>query len=128
MWEVFHLGSAMPYHNILGGTKIIEFLRNGHRLSKPELCPQYIYDIMLECWQERHLTRPTFLQLKSQLKSFLPPSSQGFLELRYSGTPHDSNLELLDLHHGSNPEITLQYSSIHFTKESNQSSNLSRYC
>ena len=70
MWEVFHLGSALPYadHNVPG--EIIEFLQNGHRLSKPALCPQFIYDIMLECWQEQHLFRPTFLQLKSQLQKF----------------------------------------------------------
>ena len=98
MWEIFELGSAIPYGDLLGGKKIIEFLRNGHRLSKPELCPQYIYDIMLECWQERHSIRPTFFQLKSQLENFLVPSSklpsskmpsnQKSREERYSGTPH----------------------------------------
>ena len=95
MWEIFHLGSAIPYNVLLGRKKIVEFLLNGHRLSKPELCPQYIYDIMLECWQERHSLRPTFLQLKSQLEIFLAPSSQlpsnqKSREERYSGTPHCS--------------------------------------
>ena len=70
MWEVFHLGSAIPYGLYYSEAKIIEFLKNGYRLSKPELCPQYIYDIMLQCWQERHLTRPTFQELKNQLKIF----------------------------------------------------------
>ena len=97
MWEVFHLGSALPYadHNVPG--EIIEFLQNGHRLSKPALCPQFIYDIMLECWQEKHLKRPTFLQMKKQLKHFSVPfndlqSSQNLSmkvsnDLRYSRTP-----------------------------------------
>ena len=113
MWEVFHLGSGLPYYNLLGKKKIIEFLQNGHRLSKPELCPQYIYGIMLECWQEKHLIRPTFLQLKGKLENFLSLSQQSSKEVRYSGTPH-----------GSNSERGLQYSSIELTKKSNLSSNM----
>ena len=70
MWEVFHLGSATPYSIFYSEKNIIQFLQNGSRLSKPDLCPQYIYDIMLQCWQEKHLIRPTFQQLKNQLQIF----------------------------------------------------------
>ena len=70
MWEVFHLGSAIPYGIFYAETKIINFLQNGFRLSKPELCPQSVYEIMLQCWQEKHLIRPTFQQLKNQLQIF----------------------------------------------------------
>ena len=70
MWELFHLGSAIPYADKKQPGEIIELLQNGYRLNKPELCPQYVYDIMLECWQENHLLRPIFLQLKSQLQNF----------------------------------------------------------
>ena len=45
-----------------------DFLRNGHRLSKPELCPKHIYDIMLQCWHEKHWFRPSFSKLKILLK------------------------------------------------------------
>ena len=45
-----------------------DFLRNGHRLSKPELCPIHIYDIMLQCWHEKHWFRPSFSKLKILLK------------------------------------------------------------
>ena len=67
MWEIFHLGSEIPYESKNGTKEILQFLEKGHRLGKPELCPQYIYDLMLECWQEWHLLRPTFLQLKNKL-------------------------------------------------------------
>ena len=73
MWDIFQLGAAIPYGDIYSGEKIIEFLQNGHRLSKPVLCPQYIYDMMLDCWKEKHLTRPTFSKLKSHLEYFLSP-------------------------------------------------------
>ena len=70
MWEVFYLGSAVPYGDKKDFEEILDFLRKGHRLSKPPLCPEYIYDLMLDCWHDNHLYRPRFKQLKSQLKTF----------------------------------------------------------
>ena len=70
MWEVFYVGSAVPYGDKKDFEEILDFLRKGHRLSKPPLCPEYIYDLMLDCWQENHLYRKSFQQLKSQLKTF----------------------------------------------------------
>ena len=67
IWEVFHLGVKIPYGEMTDYEKVIKYLKDGHRLSKPELCPQHIYDLMIECWSENYLQRPTFLQLKDQL-------------------------------------------------------------
>ena len=72
VWEVFQLGCTIPYGDKSEFEEIIEFLNNGHRLCKPTLCPQYIYDLMLECWSENYLCRPTFLELKNQLIKFAP--------------------------------------------------------
>ena len=69
MWEVFYLGSAVPYGDKKDFEEILDFLRKGHRLSKPPMCPEYIYDLMLDCWFDNHLYRPTFKELKSQLKT-----------------------------------------------------------
>ena len=70
MWEIFYMGSAVPY----GEKKydeILDFLKKGHRLSKPPMCQEFIYDLMLDCWHENHLHRPTFKQLKSQLTALV---------------------------------------------------------
>ena len=75
MWEVFYLGSAVPYGDKKGFEEILDFLRKGHRLSKPPMCPEYIYDLMLDCWHDNHLYRPRFKQLKSQLKKFDPDTN-----------------------------------------------------
>ena len=72
MWEVFYLGSAVPYGDKKDFEEILGFLQRGHRLSKPPMCPQYIYDLMLDCWHDNHLYRPRFKQLKIQLKTFDP--------------------------------------------------------
>ena len=70
VWEIFHLGAAIPYGDNNDYEEVIKFLKNGSRLGQPPLCPQYVYNLMLECWMENHLYRPTFLQLKNQLKIF----------------------------------------------------------
>ena len=70
MWEVFYLGSAVPYGDKKDFEEILDFLRKGHRLSKPPMCPEYIYDLMLDCWHDNHLYRPRFKQLKNQLQTF----------------------------------------------------------
>ena len=97
MWEIFHLGSAVPYGDKKRFEEVIEFLQNGDRLSKPPMCPQDIYDLMLECWMENYLYRPTFSQLKNQLKNFVPkkhsPSSapdEGHKNLLYTDIQHDN--------------------------------------
>ena len=72
MWELFYLGSAVPYGDKKDFEEILDFLKKGHRLRKPPMCPEYIYDLMLDCWFENHLYRPTFKQLKSQLKAVVP--------------------------------------------------------
>ena len=76
MWEVFYLGSAVPYGDKKDFEEIIEFLQRGQRLGKPPLCPKYVHEIMLECWYENHLCRPTFNQLKTELKKAKPESEE----------------------------------------------------
>ena len=68
MWELFYLGSAVPYGDNKEFEEILDFLLKGHRLSKPPMCPEYIYDLMLDCWFENHSYRPTFKEVKSRLK------------------------------------------------------------
>ena len=76
MWEIFYLGSAIPYGSSKGVPEIKTFLQNGQRLEKPPLCPKFVYDLMQECWQENYLYRPTFNHLKSQLKKFDPKKEE----------------------------------------------------
>ena len=64
-----------------------DFLRNGHRLSKPELCPKHIYDIMLQCWHEKHWFRPSFSKLKILLKV------RKENEDRYTSTPERTRID-----------------------------------
>ena len=73
MWELFHLGNVEPYANITDSNSYPEislFLKNGQRLEKPPLCPKSLYDLMLLCWEENYQSRPSFSEVKRELKQF----------------------------------------------------------
>lgn len=65
LWEIGTLG-ASPYPTI-SNNELIPFLLEGKRLEKPEICTNKVYDIMLKCWKENPLERPTFDELYKML-------------------------------------------------------------
>ena len=70
MWEIFYLGEALPYADIAGLPELVTFLETGQRLEKPPLCPQDLYELMLWCWNQHYQFRPTFSEIKRDLKKF----------------------------------------------------------
>uniref|UniRef100_A0A8C4XEK7 Tyrosine-protein kinase n=1 Tax=Erpetoichthys calabaricus TaxID=27687 RepID=A0A8C4XEK7_ERPCA len=56
-------GQMIVYH-------LIEILKNNHRLPNPEGCPDEIYKIMLECWNNDTCQRPSFKDLSQRVDSF----------------------------------------------------------
>ena len=76
MWEIFYLGEALPYADIAGLPELVTFLETGQRLDKPPLCPQGLYELMLWCWNQHYQFRPTFLEIKRDLKKFQPSQQQ----------------------------------------------------
>ncbi|XP_041355910.1 tyrosine-protein kinase ZAP-70-like [Gigantopelta aegis] len=61
LWEMFSFGIE-PYEE-LEADETIEFVHSGQRLSKPEKCPDQVYEKMLECWSPKPECRPKFKDL-----------------------------------------------------------------
>uniref|UniRef100_A0ABD2XPA8 Tyrosine-protein kinase n=1 Tax=Trichogramma kaykai TaxID=54128 RepID=A0ABD2XPA8_9HYME len=61
LWEMFSYGEQ-PYGD-MKGTEVIEFIERGERLPQTEKCPDYVYHVMLRCWNLRISERPTFKEL-----------------------------------------------------------------
>jgi hypothetical protein len=57
-----------PYSEVPTKAELINFVCNGLRLSRPQKCPQNIYEIMLKCWSSNPEDRPTFSELHELLK------------------------------------------------------------
>ena len=74
MWEIFYLGTALPYADIVadrsGLLSLVNSLTFGQRLEKPPLCPQRLYNLMLKCWELNPQARPTFSNVKVKLTDF----------------------------------------------------------
>ncbi|XP_025227615.1 cytoplasmic tyrosine-protein kinase BMX [Theropithecus gelada] len=66
MWEVFSLGKQ-PY-DLYDNSQVVLKVSQGHRLYRPHLASDTIYQIMYSCWHELPEKRPTFQQLLSSIE------------------------------------------------------------
>ena len=65
MWEVFSF-ALQPYYGITN-EQVIEVVRKGRTLRRPDNCPEEIYKIMKECWEMDPADRPAFSELYNLL-------------------------------------------------------------
>ena len=70
LWEIFTLAKQQPYHNMEDQEVIDSALKGESRqlMSKPENCPDEIYEVMLRCWVHDPSKRATFAELYETLK------------------------------------------------------------
>ncbi|XP_058147176.1 cytoplasmic tyrosine-protein kinase BMX isoform X2 [Dasypus novemcinctus] len=66
MWEVFSLGKQ-PY-DLYDNSQVVVKVSQGHRLYRPQLASDTIYQVMYSCWHELPEKRPTFQQLLSSIE------------------------------------------------------------
>ncbi|XP_065682610.1 uncharacterized protein LOC100204447 isoform X2 [Hydra vulgaris] len=62
LFEIVTLGGT-PYPAI-SNRELLLLLKSGYRMDKPDNCSEALYDIMLQCWNEDPLQRPTFTSLR----------------------------------------------------------------
>lgn len=61
-----HLTGGFPYPCVQNN-EIMRFLDAGNRLEKPEICSQFLYELMMECWNENPDDRPSFSEIYERL-------------------------------------------------------------
>ncbi|XP_022805605.1 tyrosine-protein kinase receptor Tie-1-like [Stylophora pistillata] len=66
LYEIFTIGGS-PYPK-MDGRKIANLLQEGYRMPKPQHVDEKLYQVMMKCWKNDSETRPTFTELKNQLK------------------------------------------------------------
>ncbi|XP_032475171.1 cytoplasmic tyrosine-protein kinase BMX isoform X3 [Phocoena sinus] len=66
MWEVFSLGKQ-PY-DLYDNSQVVMKVSQGHRLYRPQLAWDTVYQVMHSCWHELPEKRPTFQQLLSSIE------------------------------------------------------------
>ncbi|XP_044170108.1 fibroblast growth factor receptor 3-like isoform X1 [Acropora millepora] len=66
LYEIFTIG-GQPYPRT-NARKLVELLASGYRMPKPNHVAETLYHIMRNCWQEEPDDRPSFEQLRRELK------------------------------------------------------------
>ena len=74
MWEVFSF-AMQPWYGFTN-EQVIEKVKGGEILSKPDNCPQLIYSLMLECWDMDASKRINFESILQRLCSWRVSSTE----------------------------------------------------
>lgn len=73
LWEMATL-AEVPYQG-LANDQVMSYVKEGKKMQRPENCPDILYDLMCECWEDYPNNRPTFLDI---CKRMLPNASEHF--------------------------------------------------
>ncbi|XP_052897029.1 tyrosine-protein kinase transmembrane receptor ROR2-like [Anopheles moucheti] len=66
LWEIYSYG-LQPYYGY-SNQEVINMVRARQLLPCPESCPSAVYSLMVECWHEQAVRRPTFPEIGHRLK------------------------------------------------------------
>ncbi|XP_068686976.1 tyrosine kinase receptor Cad96Ca-like isoform X2 [Montipora foliosa] len=66
LYEIFTVGGS-PYPR-MDGKKIASLLQEGYKMPKPQHVDNDLYQIMMNCWQNKPEARPSFADLTQELK------------------------------------------------------------
>ncbi|KAL9964183.1 hypothetical protein ACROYT_G027778 [Oculina patagonica] len=66
LYEIFTIG-ASPYPR-MNGQQVVDLLKQEYRMPKPQHVDDKLYGIMMKCWQKDPYARPTFVDLRNELK------------------------------------------------------------
>ncbi|XP_065657633.1 uncharacterized protein LOC136082389 isoform X2 [Hydra vulgaris] len=73
LFEIVTLGGT-PYPTI-SNRELLPLLKTGYRMERPDNCSQFIFNCMLQCWNEDPLQRPTFSKLRDLFEKLLSQST-----------------------------------------------------
>ena len=68
LYEIITYGRT-PYP-VMTHAQVMEALQKDYRMPCPQGCPDKLHNIMMDCWQENPVSRPTFETLQRQLEEF----------------------------------------------------------
>ncbi|KAI5708897.1 hypothetical protein M8J76_005624 [Diaphorina citri] len=97
LWEMATLASQ-PYQG-LSNEQVLNWVKGGGILVRPDNCPDRLFNLMRRCWQFKPQARPTFMEILADLErdiaaSFRQVSLAAKAETRTSSTTLDEQIPL----------------------------------
>lgn len=79
MWEIFTFAKRQPYEHLTDQQVIDEALKGDDRaiLSRPDTCPEEVFDVMVRCWVVKAEERADFEELYASLSALHSYSDLG---------------------------------------------------
>ncbi|XP_023245951.1 vascular endothelial growth factor receptor 1-like [Copidosoma floridanum] len=81
IWEFFTLAET-PYLGMQASV-VYQKLINGYRMGQPRYATNYLYNIMLNCWEDEPTLRPSFTKLSKNIGMLLDKSTRVHFEKLY---------------------------------------------
>ena len=76
--------AKVPYGDLIVDDAFIRRLKDGFRMDKPKLAPNFIGQLMWDCWKLEPHERPTFSQLAESLSVYIEASiCANYLQMDY---------------------------------------------
>ena len=94
-WELVSYGS-IPYENT-NIHNLVYLLENGHRLERPDECPQDLYDLMLKCWSQNREKRGVFSQIVADMKPMIGENDDDDATLIENPSSNYANIDYIYL-------------------------------
>jgi hypothetical protein len=88
LWEIFNYG-CQPYSGCTN-PEAIEMIRDRQLLLIPDECPPRAYALMLDCWHEIPIQRPTFTEIHNRLRSW-----ENYYSFTGSGSNSNNNINIV---------------------------------
>ncbi|XP_065209242.1 plexin-A4-like [Planococcus citri] len=70
VWEIMTFGTV-PYLAYDDAEKLIQDIKAGYRMNKPDDCPEMLYCLMRKCWNYLPKDRPNFTTIVQELDAIL---------------------------------------------------------
>ncbi|KAK0135600.1 Mast/stem cell growth factor receptor kita [Merluccius polli] len=78
-----------PYPGMQVGSAFYRMIQEGHRMNMPEFAPTEMYDMMLSCWNDDPLKRPSFQKLVERSELLLSENTKNiYLRLSNAAISH----------------------------------------
>lgn len=89
--NIFFFGlqfTSQPYYGY-SNQEVINMVRSRQLLACPETCPSAVYSLMVECWHEQAVRRPTFPEIGHRLKIWHQNQKRSTIFIEFNRFPHD---------------------------------------